>query len=183
MRVAASLLVLLSAVALPVAAHADTDDTFSVTGHMLDLTFTLPHSPTPDSHDPHQDFALGDISFTENGVLMTADDVYFYTKNVGGGFELDDSSGAVIDGLSFYGKKLFTGTVSHPTFKEGDFRLTGGPACTVETDVVSDAAATCHYSLTIAPTAVSATPEPGSLVLLGSGALAAMGVVRRRFAR
>ncbi len=181
MRPIVSVFALFSALALPAAAFAETDSSFSIDGNGLSLTFTLPTSPTPDGVDPHQDFFLGNIAFTENGTSMTADDVYFYNKANGGGFDLVDSNGLDIDGLDFYGPKLFTGTVKDPTFKKGKFTLTGGPACGVDEDVSADADA-CSYKLKITTVPVSATPEPASLLLLGTGALGAVNFVRRRIA-
>ncbi len=176
MHFALSALAVLSTLILPAAAYANTSDAFTVTGHGLDLTFTLPSSPTPSGFDMRRDFFLGNISFTEDGTMMTASDVYFFTKLESGGFELDDSLGNVIDDLSFFGPKLFTGTVKAPTFKEGAFRLTGGPACSVDSETTE--APACSYKLTIDPTSV--TPEPSSLALLGSGALGVFGILRRR---
>ena len=181
MRPIVSVFALLSAMALPAAAFADTDSSFSIHGNGLSLTFTLPTSPTPDGVDPHQDFFLGDISFVEDGAQMTADDVFFYNKANGGGFDLVDSNGNDIDDLDFFGPKLFTGTVKNPIFKEGKFTLTGGPACGVDDDVSADADS-CSYKLKITTVPVSATPEPASLLLLGTGALGAVNFVRRRIA-
>lgn len=182
MRRIVSALAILSTLALPAAAHADTNSNFSVSGNGLSLSLTLPTSPTPTGVSQQQDFYLGNISFVENGFTMTAPSVYFYNNIVGGGFELTDSNNNTIDGLDFYGPQLFTGSENTPTFKQNSFTLTGGPACAI-TDVASASAnnGSCSYNLDISRT--SATPEPSSFLLLGSGALGALSLLRRRLGR
>ncbi len=183
MRFALSAFVVAASLALPTVAHADSLDDFTVTGHGLDLTFTLPSMPVVgDNFQKGFFFYLGDISFVENGTTMTASDVFFYTKPDDGGFSLNDANDNAIDGLDFTGPKLFTGTVKKPTFKEGMFKLTQfGCGGNIAAETVDAKLGPCKYQLTIDPAvAPAATPEPGSLALLGTGALGVVGVLRRR---
>lgn len=159
---------LAAAFVAPALAHADTFTVTPVAGGTpptLTLSFTLPHTPTAISTVPAGTFSVA-VPVTRNGVVDATDIITFYTFANGGGFSDNDSS------FLPFGPQLFTGLTTatpSPTFIYGTFNLSNE----------SQGGAT-DYILTIAPNAVSATPEPSSLVLLGSGVLGLAGVARRR---
>ncbi len=172
MRFALSATVAVASLALPAIAHADTIDSFSLLAPGLSVSFSAPASPTPidtgSFYGTPLFFGIGPLTFVENGISHSLAEAYFFSNQNLGGFSLETATQQVIDGLSFTGAQLYKGKISSPTFKTGTFDLSNV--------YTGDSA-----ELTISP--VTATPEPGSLALLGTGALAAVGVLRRRFVR
>lgn len=140
---------------VPLAAHASTVDTFTVTSnndHSV-ITFQLSATPAPIVDD-------GGFEFDNINTSAGLRDILFFDASNGGGLSLDGS------GLP-YGPQLFSGTDANPTFLLNTFQLSNS------SDLTTD-------DYTVSVTQASTTPEPSSLLMLGTGALALSGVLRRR---
>ena len=181
MHFSRSSLLSLAALLFPVAASAASTDTFHLVGHDLDIRFSIAANPEPESSDPSIGFFLDDVRFTANGTRYTAAPADFFVSDVGGGFAFQDD-GDLIQYFSFSGPQLFTGPVDHPTFTTGNFTVQAVfcPGSDPEGPPVSCTLPSYDLSIT-GQTAV--TPEPSTLLLLGTGVLGSAGVVRRRFVR
>lgn len=164
--------------ALPLAARADQ---VTITGTNT-ITFNVAASPTPSFYTPDGGFTLDNIAVTENGVTSN-EEVLFFEDGIAIGSTASVSfdwifmninlTGAIASDLSdvpgsFFSAPLYSGGESTPTLLPGTYDL-------------SDNLGNGDLSLTIAAD-VAATPEPSSLLLLGTGVLGAAGILKRRFA-
>jgi PEP-CTERM motif len=159
------------------ATRAKADDVF---------TWTLPSSPTIPSTGvtPGCCFMIMNVPLFENGAPL-GDYVFdFYTSanDVGGGFDAFSMGQSAI--LNEFGPQVYTGPTgmeeSNPTFLLGSFGpFTGDGSATVgmmgTLDISSIPGDGDLFTYTL-----SSTPEPGSLLLLGTGLLCFLGLAWKR---
>ena len=155
MRLASQALVLALALLAAPLAKADTLD-FTITGQGSTYTFSLPSSPTPDLFVGSVFFRLDNQPINIDNQFGETSDIRFFTNFAAGGVSFLN--------LALSGPQLYTGTEASPTFLTGDFTLTQG----LDT-----------YALTIVPES-SPVPEPATLILLATGAVATLNSIRRR---
>ena len=159
MRTVYQVLVLACAFLIAPALKADTLN-FTITGQGSTYTFSLDSSPTPDVDVAGVFFRIDNQLINIDNQFGETSDLNFFNNTAAGGVSLLGLN------LVFSGPQLYTGAEATPTFLTGQFTLMSG----LDT-----------YALTIAPES-SPVPEPGSLVLLATGAVATLRSIRRQVA-
>lgn len=145
---------------------------FSAPNEAYAVTFALPTTPNPAGFAflDTIDGVFGiDTTVMVNGVSFANSQIIFFGDALGGGFDLCLGTDCAMamppspDSWIILGETLFSGDVSNPKFVSGP--ITFLPFAEGEGD-------NSTYTIT-------ATPEPASLVLLGSGLLG-LGIFGRR---
>ena len=125
---------------------------------------------------PFFDFGSDQVTYLPSNNNFAEGNVVFASDSFG--FSATVGSDYIYPGITFQPDTfapLYSGSVTYPTLLTGDFGPAGG-----EVDGADDGFSGTLV-VTDIPSSVAPTPEPASLLLLGTGACALFGVGRRRW--
>jgi len=158
---------------------AKADDLFTLTDGSNVVSFQLPSNPSVSGwndgtnsggvtcNSDLTEFCILGVTVMNDGSPQSSQ-IEFFNIDSSGGLAILAPDGTEYT-LNQAGVQLYTGDESSPAFLTGVFPLTNTTSGMFPNDYSSD------FTLTITP-----TPEPASLMLLGSGVLALAGRMRRK---
>jgi hypothetical protein len=162
-------LLVLAATALPIAAHADPTDLFTITGDSNTYTFTLPEQFTFADSLHLVTVPTLTTTGTIDGVGGKTFDVIFFT-GIG-----DPGESLIFNNIDLAGPILIS-----PVSSSGNFDTAAiDPGSYQLIDFANSSKGPDYYTLTIIPEA-GRVPEPSTLPLLATGTLGVLSLARQR---